>query len=53
MAGLWEKIGGDEEGGSDSRKKENVRRELLRKTEGSTYVGVYRAFEKDVDNGEG
>ena len=48
-----EKIRGDEKGGNDFRKKENVRRGLLGKVEGSTYVGMKRAFKKDVDNGEG
>ena len=37
---FWEKIKGDEEGGNDLRKKENVRRGLLGKIEGLTYVGI-------------
>ena len=34
-----EKFGGDEEGGNDFRKKENIRRGLLGKIDGLTYVG--------------
>mgnify|MGYP006965857320 CR=1 FL=1 len=49
---FWEKIGGEEEGNNDFMKKKNVRRGLLGKIKGSTYVGVYRTFEKYVDNGE-
>ena len=37
---FWEKITRDEEGSNDFRKKENVRRGLLGKIEGSMYVGV-------------
>ena len=37
---FWEKIRGDEEGGNDFRKKKNVRRGLLGKMKGWTYVGV-------------
>ena len=36
----------DEEGGNDFRKKENVRRGLMGKIEGLTYVGVWRTSEK-------
>ena len=37
---FWEKIRGDGEGGNDFMKKENVRRALLGKLEGSTHVSV-------------
>ena len=47
---FWKKIEGNE--GGNNFQKENVGRGLLGKIEGSTYVGVYRTFEKYVDNGE-